>query len=71
MSERYKLRLSKQDQRLYDIWNRQYPVSEWERWRNQRIACVQGNANDSSAQSICSAVTVRCPIQQKRTDGQG
>ena len=46
MSERYKLRLSKRDQRLYDIWNRQYPVSEWERWRNQRIACVQGNAND-------------------------
>ncbi len=45
MSERYKLRLSKQDQRLYDIWNRQHPVSEWERTRNQRIACVQGNAN--------------------------
>lgn len=45
MSQRYHLRLSPQDQRLYDIWNRQYPVSEWERWRNQRIACVQGNAN--------------------------
>lgn len=45
MSERYKLRLSKQDRRLYDIWNRQHPVSEWERTRNQRIACVQGNAN--------------------------
>lgn len=45
MAERYQLRLSRQDQRLYDIWNRQYPVSEWERWRNQRIACIQGNAN--------------------------
>jgi len=45
MSERYKLRLSRQDQRLYDVWNRQYPVSEWERWRNRSIACVQGNAN--------------------------
>jgi len=45
MSERYQLRLSKQDQRLYEIWNRQYPVSAWERQRNQRIACVQGNAN--------------------------
>ncbi|MGV6473245.1 endonuclease I family protein [Azotobacter vinelandii] len=45
MSQRYRLRLSRQDQRLYDIWNRQYPVSEWERWRNQRIACAQGNAN--------------------------
>lgn len=45
MAERYQLRLSRQDQRLYDIWNRQYPVSEWEQWRNQRIACIQGNAN--------------------------
>ncbi|MBD7978068.1 endonuclease [Serpens gallinarum] len=45
MSDRYKLRLSRQDQRLYDIWNRQYPVSDWERWRNRNIACVQGNAN--------------------------
>lgn len=45
MSERYGLRLSRQDQRLYDIWNRQYPVSEWERWRNRKIACAQGNAN--------------------------
>ncbi|MCQ4259263.1 endonuclease [Stutzerimonas stutzeri] len=45
MSERYKLRLSKQDRRLYDIWNRQYPVSEWEQWRNRNVACAQGNAN--------------------------
>lgn len=45
MSERYGLRLSKQDGRLYEIWNRQYPVDEWERWRNRNVACVQGNAN--------------------------
>ncbi len=45
MSERYGLRLSKQDRRLYGIWNRQYPVSEWERWRNRSVACVQGNTN--------------------------
>lgn len=45
MSERYQLRLSKQDRRLYDIWNRQYPVSEWEQWRNRSNACAQGNAN--------------------------
>ena len=45
MSERYDLRLSKQEQRLFDAWSRQYPVTEWERWRNQNIACVQGNAN--------------------------
>jgi deoxyribonuclease-1 len=45
MSERYGLRLSKQDRRLYDIWNRQHPINEWEQWRNRTIACVQGNAN--------------------------
>lgn len=45
MSERYRLRLSKQDRRLYEAWNRQYPVDEWERWRNRNVACVQGNAN--------------------------
>ncbi len=45
MSERYQLRLSRQDRRLYELWNRRYPVSEWERWRNQRVACAQGNAN--------------------------
>ncbi len=45
MSQRYGLRLSKQDRRLYDAWSRQYPVSEWETWRNRRIACVQGHAN--------------------------
>src|SRR5690606_19617280 len=44
MSQRYGLRLSKQDRRLYDAWSRQYPVSEWETWRNRRIACVQGHA---------------------------
>lgn len=45
MSERYGLRLSKQDRRLFAIWNRQYPVNEWEQWRNRSIACRQGNAN--------------------------
>jgi len=45
MSERYQLRLSRQDRRFYELWNRRYPVSEWERWRNQRVACAQGNAN--------------------------
>ncbi len=62
MSERYQLRLSKQDRRLYDIWNRQYPVSEWERWRNQRIACVQGNANPH----VGEVDLKRCAPREKR-----
>lgn len=71
MSERYKLRLSKQDQRLYDIWNRQYPVSEWERWRNQRIACVQGNANDFVGAVDLQRCNRALSHSAKRTDGQG
>ena len=46
MADRYKLRLSNLDRRTYEAWNRQYPVSEWERWRNQATACAMGWGND-------------------------
>ncbi|MEX6504077.1 endonuclease [Pseudomonas zhanjiangensis] len=45
MAEHYRLRLSKQDRRTYEAWNRLYPVSEWERWRNQKVGCVMGHGN--------------------------
>lgn len=45
MADRYKLRLSKLDRRVYEAWNRQYPVSEWERWRNQANGCAMGWGN--------------------------
>lgn len=45
ISERYGLRLSKQDRQLYTAWNKQYPVEAWERNRNQRVACVMGHGN--------------------------
>lgn len=45
MADRHDLRLSAQDRRIYDAWNRQYPVGEWERWRNQVVACVMGWGN--------------------------
>ncbi|WP_165680445.1 endonuclease [Metapseudomonas otitidis] len=45
MSERYGLRLSRQDRQLYTAWNKQYPVETWERNRNQRVACVMGHGN--------------------------
>ncbi|QZX85050.1 endonuclease [Metapseudomonas otitidis] len=45
MSERYGLRLSKQDRQLYTAWNKQYPVEAWEQNRNQRVACVMGHGN--------------------------
>jgi deoxyribonuclease-1 len=45
MAERYQLRLSKLDRRTYETWSRQYPVTEWERWRNQQVGCVMGHGN--------------------------
>ena len=46
MADRYKLRLSSQDRKLYEAWSRQYPVSDWEKWRNQENACRMGWGND-------------------------
>lgn len=45
MADRYRLRLSKQDRRIYEAWNRQHPVSAWEQWRNQQTACAMGWGN--------------------------
>lgn len=46
MSKQYNLRLSRQDEQLYQAWNKTYPVESWERQRNQRVACVMGHGND-------------------------
>lgn len=45
MSQRYRLRLSSQSQKLYSAWNKAYPAQPWERERNQRIGCVMGWGN--------------------------
>ncbi|SEI85416.1 deoxyribonuclease-1 [Azotobacter beijerinckii] len=45
MHDRYKLRMAKQDRQLYEAWNRQYPVTEQERRRNQKVACQMGWGN--------------------------
>lgn len=46
MYDRYGMRLSKQDQQLFDAWNKMYPVTAWEKERNQRTACVMGWGNN-------------------------
>lgn len=53
MSDRYHLRLSKQQHRLFIIWNNQHPVGSWECKRNDRIADIQGNPNPY-VQRACS-----------------
>ncbi|MOA64302.1 Endonuclease-1 precursor [compost metagenome] len=60
MSDRYKLRLSKQDRQLFNAWNRQYPVQDWERQRNLMVGCVMGWGNPYVGAIDLS----RCPAQK-------
>lgn len=53
MRDRYQLRLSRAQTQLFEVWDRAYPVTEWECKRNQRIAAVQGNPNPY-VQRACS-----------------
>ncbi len=45
MSNHYHVRLSKQQKRLMNSWNKQHPVTAWECKRNQLIKSIQGNDN--------------------------
>lgn len=43
--DRYGLRMSQQQQQMMLAWDRQHPVTEWERLRDARIAAVMGHHN--------------------------
>lgn len=45
MYDQYKLKMSKQEAKLFSIWDQQYPPNEWECYRNQKIKELQGNDN--------------------------
>ncbi|HEC74341.1 MAG TPA: deoxyribonuclease I [Methylophaga aminisulfidivorans] len=45
MHDRYNLPMSRQQQQLYMVWNKQYPPSVWELERDKRIAVRMGNHN--------------------------
>lgn len=45
MSDQYGFKLSRQQSKLMNSWNKQYPVSKWECVRNDRITKIQGNSN--------------------------
>ncbi len=45
MEYTYGVRISDKQRKLFEIWDRQDPISEWERIRASRIEKIQGNKN--------------------------
>lgn len=45
MSEKYNVKLSKRDIKMFKIWDKNDPVSKWEKIKNQRVYKLQGNKN--------------------------
>lgn len=43
--DQYQLSLSRQQTQLFQVWDKRYPVNDWECERDERIARVQGNHN--------------------------
>lgn len=58
MADTYRLRLSRQDSRLFCAWAHQFPVSQWERLRDSRIVALQGYGNRYVQQP--DAIKQRC-----------
>ena len=45
MSEKYNLKLSKQERKMMEVWDKEDPISDWERIKNKRVEEIQGNSN--------------------------
>lgn len=45
MGNKYKVRLSKQQLRMFAAWDKEDPVDDRERWRNNQVKRLQGNGN--------------------------
>lgn len=45
MNDKYNLELSEQEKKMFSIWNKQDPVSKWEKIKNDRVEQYQGNRN--------------------------
>lgn len=45
MSDRYGIKISDAQRKMFEVWNKQDPVDKWELEKNRRIKEVQGNSN--------------------------
>lgn len=64
MYSRYKMKMSDRDAKMYQVWDRRYPPSEWECYRNRRIMEIQGNDNPFITRS-CHDVSTPIPLRKK------
>lgn len=67
MFHRYNLNMSRQQQQLMMAWSKQYPVTEWERKRNERISKIAGYSNQfvtgkRTGDSVASLLAMGSPI---------
>lgn len=46
MSTKYNIILSKKEQEIFAIWNKNFPVTKWECEREKLIFKIQGNHNN-------------------------
>ena len=40
-TEKYKIKLSKRDKKMFKVWDKAYPITEWEKIRKNRIREIQ------------------------------
>tara|TARA_R110001592_G_scaffold221139_1_gene475779 strand:+ start:2025 stop:2981 length:957 start_codon:yes stop_codon:yes gene_type:complete len=45
MTDRYNLSLSRSQEQMFMAWDRMYPISDWEKLRDSRIAARMGHSN--------------------------
>jgi len=45
MEQSYGVRISKRQRKLFEVWDKEDPVDEWEKLRNEKIYRLQGNRN--------------------------
>ncbi len=84
MHDRYDLSMSRQQQQLLMAWHKQFPVSAWEKERDQRIAQRMGHANlfvagarqwilghKNSAEGVVSWLPAKTVPTSQKLEGSG
>ena len=45
MEKQYNVKISDKQRKLFTVWDKQFPPTDWEKERNKRIKAIQGNGN--------------------------